>query len=90
MLVDADEWGQIHLLDLLGRYARKMLRRPSAGNEPTDVCVVALQVSSGYSYLMSWCVRKCRKKRIATRSSTRIWTCYYRMQDLSYAAETQR
>ncbi|KAG9014073.1 AP-3 complex subunit beta [Tulasnella sp. JGI-2019a] len=36
MLVDADEWGQIHLLDLLGRYARKMLRRPSNDNRPTD------------------------------------------------------
>ncbi|KAG8863143.1 AP-3 complex subunit beta [Tulasnella sp. 330] len=36
MLVDADEWGQIHLLDLLVRYARKMLRRPSDGKSQTD------------------------------------------------------
>lgn len=28
MILDADEWSQIHLLDLLGRYARTMLQQP--------------------------------------------------------------
>ncbi|KAF8754219.1 non-SMC mitotic condensation complex subunit 1 [Rhizoctonia solani] len=31
VLVDADEWGQVELLDLLGRYARTMLSRPVEG-----------------------------------------------------------
>lgn len=31
VLVDADEWGQVELLDLLGRYARSMLSRPVEG-----------------------------------------------------------
>jgi AP-3 complex subunit beta len=31
VLVDADEWGQVQLLDLLGRYARTMLSRPVEG-----------------------------------------------------------
>lgn len=31
MLVDADEWGQVELLDLLGRYARSMLSKPVEG-----------------------------------------------------------
>ncbi|KAG8907999.1 AP-3 complex subunit beta [Tulasnella sp. 403] len=30
MIVDVDEWGQVHLLDLLGRYARKMLAKPAS------------------------------------------------------------
>ncbi|CAK5268769.1 unnamed protein product [Mycena citricolor] len=33
MLVDVDEWGQINLLNLLLRYARTMLPRPSEGEE---------------------------------------------------------
>lgn len=28
MLVDADEWGQVALVELLGRYARSMLEKP--------------------------------------------------------------
>ncbi|KAF8604678.1 hypothetical protein BDV93DRAFT_440456 [Ceratobasidium sp. AG-I] len=32
VLVDADEWGQVELLDLLGRYARSMLSRPPKDN----------------------------------------------------------
>lgn len=28
VLVDADEWGQVSLLDLLLRYARRMLTKP--------------------------------------------------------------
>jgi AP-3 complex subunit beta len=28
LLVDADEWGQVIILNLLVRYARRMLRRP--------------------------------------------------------------
>ncbi|EUC64965.1 adaptin amino-terminal region protein [Rhizoctonia solani AG-3 Rhs1AP] len=31
VLVDADEWGQVELLDLLGRYAKTMLSRPVEG-----------------------------------------------------------
>lgn len=28
MLIDADAWGQVNLLDLLARYARSMLSKP--------------------------------------------------------------
>lgn len=45
ILVDADEWGQIHLLDLLGRYARSMLGKPFE-TEPLGVrgCLETLGV----------------------------------------------
>lgn len=29
MLIDADAWGQVSLLDILSRYARSMLPRPT-------------------------------------------------------------
>lgn len=34
MVVDADEWGQVQLLELLTRYARKMLSRPPSESAP--------------------------------------------------------
>lgn len=42
MIVDVDEWGQVNLLELLIRYARTMLPRPSVlhntpGEEKEDV-----------------------------------------------------
>lgn len=36
MLIDADGWGQVNLLDLLARYARRMLSKPSASVAPSD------------------------------------------------------
>lgn len=39
MLIDADEWGQVNLLDLLARYARSMLAKPVASNEGEDFVV---------------------------------------------------
>lgn len=35
VLVDVDEWGQVELMDLLVRYARNMLARPSVIMRPT-------------------------------------------------------
>ena len=42
MIVDVDEWGQVNLLELLVRYARTMLSRPTTshntpGEEKEDV-----------------------------------------------------
>ncbi|KDQ14349.1 hypothetical protein BOTBODRAFT_132529 [Botryobasidium botryosum FD-172 SS1] len=37
VLVDADEWGQIELLDLLARYARTMLSKPVVEKLETEV-----------------------------------------------------
>ncbi len=42
MIVDVDEWGQVNLLELLIRYARTMLPRPTVshhipGEEKEDV-----------------------------------------------------
>jgi AP-3 complex subunit beta len=40
MLVDADEWGQIDLLNLLVRYARTMLLRPTSTEVDVDVSLL--------------------------------------------------
>ncbi|KAG9045037.1 AP-3 complex subunit beta [Tulasnella sp. UAMH 9824] len=37
MIVDADEWGQVQLLELLTRYARKMLSRPPSESAPDEL-----------------------------------------------------
>jgi hypothetical protein len=37
ILVDADEWGQINLLDLLARYARTMLSQPDQEEQLVEV-----------------------------------------------------
>lgn len=34
MIPDVDEWGQVQLLELLTRYARQMLSRPSPEENP--------------------------------------------------------
>ena len=36
VLIDADEWGQVNLLELLVRYARTMLLRPTTSREETE------------------------------------------------------
>ena len=36
VLIDADEWGQVNLLELLVRYARTMLPRPTTSREETE------------------------------------------------------
>lgn len=36
LLIEADEWTQLVLMDVLGRYARTMLKRPSSGDEDDD------------------------------------------------------
>jgi len=41
IIVDTDEWGQVHLLDLLGRYARTMLNKPPI---ETPVCTCYIMV----------------------------------------------
>jgi AP-3 complex subunit beta len=33
VLIDADEWGQVNLLELLVRYARTMLPRPTTSRD---------------------------------------------------------
>ncbi|KAH9028534.1 adaptin N terminal region-domain-containing protein [Lactarius hengduanensis] len=36
VLIDVDEWGQVNLLELLVRYARSMLPRPTASHDSPD------------------------------------------------------
>ena len=37
MLIDADAWGQVSLLDILSRYARSMLSKPQERSEQGEV-----------------------------------------------------
>ena len=36
MLVDVDEWGQVNLIELLIRYARTMLPRPTTSHDSPE------------------------------------------------------
>ena len=54
MLIDADAWGQINMLEMLSRYARSMLARPVAVAQDTqDNGSIAEEVDPDLQLLLS-------------------------------------
>ncbi|KAL7409699.1 adaptin N terminal region-domain-containing protein [Mrakia frigida] len=53
MLVDADEWGQVALVELLGRYSRMMLENPKADSDDPPDSDLLLLLSNTVSLLSS-------------------------------------